>query len=62
MACDNTFKANYIKKDGAYKSSWKDVMLNNLDTVGKDSNVTAEDIANKNSPAGHLKDATLIKE
>ena len=62
LACDNTFKANYIKKDGAYKSSWKDVMLNNLDTVGKDSNVTAEDIANKNSPAGHLKDATLIKE
>ncbi|MDA3946349.1 MAG: nitrate reductase cytochrome c-type subunit [Helicobacteraceae bacterium] len=52
LAVENTFEANYTKKDGEYKSDWKDVVLDDLDTVGKDSNVTSEDIANKNSPAG----------
>ncbi|MCJ7764456.1 MAG: nitrate reductase cytochrome c-type subunit, partial [Thiovulaceae bacterium] len=46
----NTFDPAYTRKDGEFKSSWDDVILDELDTVGKDSNVTSEDIANKNSP------------
>jgi len=64
LAVKNTFQPDYVRKNGEYHSSWKDVMLDNLDTLGKDSNVNSKDIANKNSEAGHLKrkDSKLLGE
>lgn len=35
LAVENTFEANYTRKDGAFKSSWDEVILDNLDTVKK---------------------------
>ncbi len=48
----NRFEPEYLSDDGAFKSHWADVAAKKLDTVGKDSGVTAADIANKNSEAG----------
>lgn len=55
LAVENTFEPVYTSKDGANKSSWNGGKLTEaLDTLGKDSQVTAEDIANKHSAAGSL--------
>ena len=54
LAVNSTFEANYTREDGETKSSWDDVILDELDTVGPDSAVTATDLKNENSPAGHL--------
>ena len=51
---ENLFEANYTKKGGEFKSSWDEVVLDDLDTVGEDSRVTEKDLDNKNSAAGHL--------
>jgi len=53
LAVSNTFQGGFSEKDGKSGSSWYDHMTDDLATVGeKDSVVTADDIANKNSPAG----------
>jgi cytochrome c-type protein NapB len=56
LAVENTFKATYTRKDGAQKSSWNaDKYTADLKTLhGGDNFITKEDIANKNSAAGHL--------
>ena len=51
---ENLFEANYTKKGGEFKSSWDEVVLDDLDTVGKDSTVTDSDLDNSDSAAGHL--------
>ncbi len=51
---ENLFEANYTKKGGEYKSSWAEVVLDDLDTVGEDSRMTPEDIDNSDSAAGYL--------
>ncbi len=53
-AVENTFEPEYIKKNGASRSSWNSSeWTQSLDTVKGGANyVTPEDIANKNSPAG----------
>lgn len=51
---ENLFEANFVKEGGEFKSSWDEVVLDDLDTVGKDSEITEKDLANENSPAGHL--------
>ncbi len=33
LAVENDFKAAYTKKDGAFKSSWDEVILDDLDTI-----------------------------
>ena len=48
----NKFQADYLSKDGAFKSHWDEQVMKSLDTVGSHSNVTSADIANKNSAAG----------
>jgi cytochrome c-type protein NapB len=50
----NEFKAHYLSDDGAFRSHWNQEVDKSLDTLGKDSSVTAKDIANKNSEAGSL--------
>jgi len=58
LAVENTFQANFITADGASRSHWDDVIMDELDTVkGGDNFITADDIANKNSAAGSLKAA-----
>jgi len=58
LAVENTFEANYIKTDGASRSHWDEVIYDELNTVkGGDNFITADDIANKNSAAGSLKEA-----
>jgi len=58
LAVENTFQANYIKKDGASRSHWDEVIYDELDTVkGGDNFITPADIANKNSAAGSIKEA-----
>jgi len=52
LITENSFQADFLSKDGAFKSHWDEQVKKSLDTVGKDSSVTAEDIANKNSQAG----------
>ncbi|MEK6658865.1 MAG: nitrate reductase cytochrome c-type subunit [Campylobacterota bacterium] len=55
LVCENTFEPVFTSKDGAEKSSWNGGKLTEaLDTVGKDSVITKDDIANKNSKAGSL--------
>lgn len=51
---ENLFEAKYTKKDGEFKSSWDEVVLDDLDTVGEDSRITPEDLDNSDSSAGHL--------
>lgn len=51
---ENLFEANFTKKGGEFKSSWDEVVLDDLDTVGKDSSVTEKDLENKDSAAGSL--------
>jgi len=51
---ENLFEASYTTKGGEFKSSWDEVVLDDLDTVGEDSRITAEDLDNKDSAAGHL--------
>jgi cytochrome c-type protein NapB len=54
----NNFEPEYLTKDGASKSHWEGKELTKaLDTLGKNSNVTKKDIANKNSKAGSLEEA-----
>jgi len=56
LAVENTFETVYSDKNGANKSSWNGSRFTDyLDTLGKDSMVTEDDLANKNSPAGHIK-------
>jgi len=58
LAVENTFQANFIREDGASRSHWDEVMMDELDTViGGDNFITTEDIANKNSAAGSIKAA-----
>jgi cytochrome c-type protein NapB len=52
LAVENTFEANFTKKDGAYKSDWKEVVLDDLDTTG--SPVSAEDLDLSKSAAGSM--------
>lgn len=55
LIVENNFQAEYTAKDGAKKSSWRGSKLTEaLDTLGDESYVTKEDIANKDSKAGHL--------
>lgn len=54
LVTENKFQAEFLSEDGASKSHWDEVMTDSLDTVGKDSVVTAKDIANENSAAGSL--------
>jgi len=35
LAVENTFKANYTRKDGKTKSTWNEVMTDDLDTLKK---------------------------
>ena len=52
---ENTFEADFTSKDGATKSSWSgEMMTYGLDTNGENSAITAEDLKNANSAAGHL--------
>ena len=59
LAVENTFEAQYTSKDGAERSRWSgDAMTADLATIhGGDNFVTKEDIANKNSAAGSIKEA-----
>jgi cytochrome c-type protein NapB len=53
LAVSNTFQGGFSAEDGKSASSWYDHMKDDLETVGEGiSVITAEDIANKNSPAG----------
>ncbi|MFK5937550.1 MAG: nitrate reductase cytochrome c-type subunit [Sulfurimonas sp.] len=54
LITENKFQPQYLSDDGAFRSHWDEQVEKSLDTVGKDSDVTAEDIANKNSQAGSL--------
>ncbi len=55
LAVKNTFQPVYTKENGAFKSSWDEVVLDDLDTIGgKAGTVTKKDIANKESAAGTL--------
>ena len=56
LAVENTFEPQYTSPTGATKSTWQGGKLTDgLQTLhGGDNFVTPEDIANKNSPAGHL--------
>ncbi|MDF1882726.1 nitrate reductase cytochrome c-type subunit [Sulfurimonas sp. SAG-AH-194-C21] len=54
LSVENLFEANFTKKGGEFKSSWDEVMLDDLDTVGVDSRITADDLDNSDSAAGHL--------
>ncbi len=55
LAVENTFKAEYLDKDGDKKSHWEGTRLtSDLDTIGEDSKVTDADYKNKDSAAGHL--------
>jgi len=51
---ENLFEANFTKEGGEFKSSWDEVVLDDLDTVGKDSRLTKDDLDNSDSAAGHL--------
>lgn len=51
---ENLFEANYTKEGGEFKSSWDEVVLDDLDTVGEDSRMTKKDLDNSDSAAGHL--------
>ncbi len=55
LAVENTFEPDYVSKDGKSRSSWNEnEYTRHLDTViGGPSFVTEDDIANKNSKAGH---------
>jgi len=53
LAVSNTFQGGFSEKNGKMASDWYEHMTDDLATVGeKDSVVTPDDIANKNSPAG----------
>ena len=55
LVVENTFEPAYTRNDGAFKSTWDEVVYDSLDTVGNGASaVTAKDIANKNSAAGSL--------
>jgi len=54
---ENLFEAKFTKDGGAFKSSWDEVVLDDLDTVGKDSRLTPDDLDNSDSAAGHLNGA-----
>ena len=55
---ENLFEASYTKEGGEFKSSWDEVVLDDLDTVGEDSRVTDKDLDNTDSAAGHLDGGT----
>jgi len=56
LAVENTFEPVYSDANGATTSGWKGTrMTDYLDTIeGEGDKVTAADIANEHSPAGHL--------
>jgi len=51
---ENLFEASYTKEGGEFKSSWDEVVLDDLDTVGEDSRITDKDLDNTDSAAGRL--------
>ena len=51
---ENLFEAKFTKDGGAFKSSWDEVVLDDLDTVGEDSRLTPDDLDNSDSAAGHM--------
>jgi cytochrome c-type protein NapB len=58
LAVENTFEPVFTSKDGAEKSTWVGSKLTEaLNTLGDESFVTQDDIANKNSSAGTLEGA-----
>jgi nitrate reductase (cytochrome), electron transfer subunit len=55
LAVENTFEAAFTKKDGSSMSSWDEVVLDDLDTVGHGAAaVTADDLDLSKSAAGSL--------
>lgn len=56
LAVENTFEPSYVSPDGANRSHWDESKYTkSLNTViGGESYVTKDDVANKNSKAGHL--------
>ncbi|MCK5854207.1 MAG: nitrate reductase cytochrome c-type subunit [Sulfurovaceae bacterium] len=55
LAVSNTFEGGFSEKDGKSGSTWFEHMNDDLATVGEgNSLITADDLANKNSAAGHL--------
>ena len=55
LAVSNTFEGGFSEANGKSASSWYDHMNDDLATVGeKDSVVTAKDLANEHSAAGHM--------
>jgi len=54
LSVENVFEAAYTREGGEYKSSWDEVVLDDLATVGEDSRVTEKDLDNSDSVAGHL--------
>ncbi|MEN8147506.1 MAG: nitrate reductase cytochrome c-type subunit [Campylobacterota bacterium] len=55
LVVENTFEATFNKKDGASLSSWDEVVLDGLDTVGHGAAaVTADDLDLSKSAAGSL--------
>ncbi len=55
LAVENTFEASYTKKGGEFKSSWDEVVLDDLDTVGHGAAaVTADDLDLSKSAAGNM--------
>lgn len=59
LAVENTFEPVFTSKDGANRSNWSGGKLTeSLNTVGDESFITKDDIANKNSPAGTLGGST----
>lgn len=54
LITENRFQADYLSADGASKSHWDEQVTKSLDTVGKDSVVTQQDIKNANSAAGTM--------
>jgi cytochrome c-type protein NapB len=58
LAVENTFDPCYTDKDGASKSTWNesrymDYILETVDGTKKSGVVTSDDVANKDSQAGH---------
>ncbi len=57
LAVSNTFEGGFSEETGKGASSWYEHMDDDLKTLGEENNiVTEDDIANKNSAAGSLKE------
>jgi len=51
---ENLFESSTTKEGGECKSSWNEIIVDDLNTVGEDARITPKDLENANSPAGHL--------